>query len=100
MKDAYVTAATTMNPVRVDWRHEEQFNALDPALVRVPTLVIHGDRDPYAAGAAVPEFMSRLGTVDRWWIVLAHADHVAHLERPAAFVQGVVSFLEHAGRAR
>ena len=98
VKDAYIRAATTMDPVRVDWRHEEQFNVLDPALVRVPTLVIHGERDPYAADAAVPEFMSRLGAVDRWWIVLAHADHVAHLERQPAFVQGVVSFMERGGR--
>src|SRR4051812_25785335 len=33
VKDAYVKSATTLDPVRVDWRHEEQFNVLDPAKV-------------------------------------------------------------------
>jgi alpha-beta hydrolase superfamily lysophospholipase len=94
VKEAYVKSATTLDPVRADWRHEEQFNALDPAAVKVPTLVIHGDRDPYAASAGLPVFFSRLGTVDRWWVVLANADHVAHLERQGAFVSALVGFLE------
>ena len=71
---------------------------LYPAVLRVPTLVIHGDRDPYAAGAGLPAFFARLGTSDRWWVVLAGSDHVAHLERQSAFVQALVGFLERAGR--
>ena len=94
VKDAYVKAATASDPVRADWRHEEQFNALDPAAVHIPTLVIHGERDPHANAAGLPVFYSRLGAVDRWWVVLASADHVAHLERQSAFVQAVVSFVE------
>lgn len=100
VKDAYVKAATTSDPVRADWRHEEQFNGLDPAAIHVPTLIIHGDRDPYAKEAGLPVFFSRLGTVDRWWVVLASADHVAHLERQPAFVQALVGFLERDGRPR
>jgi pimeloyl-ACP methyl ester carboxylesterase len=98
VKEAYIKAATTSDPVRVDWRHEEQFNALNPAAVHVPTLVIHGERDPYAAEAALPVFFSRLAAVDRSWVVLASADHVAHLERQGVFVQEVVGFLERGRR--
>ena len=98
VKAAYVRAATRSDPVRVDWRHEEQFNVLDPAKVRTPTLVIHGDRDPYANDAGLPVFFSRLAVADRWWVVLASSDHVAHLERQAAFVQAVTGFLERARR--
>ena len=98
VKEEYVRSAVSRDPVRADWRHEEQFNVLDPAVLRVPTLVIHGDRDPYATGAGLPAFFARLGTSDRWWVVLAGADHVAHLERQTAFVQGMVGFLERAGR--
>ena len=96
VKDAYVKAATSSDPVRADWRREEQFNALDPAKVRTPTLVINGERDPYALGAGLPAFMATLGTVDRWWIVLSHADHAAHLERQTAFVNALVGFLQRA----
>jgi len=99
VKDAYVKAATANDPVRVDWRHEEQFSVLDPIAVQTPTLLINGDRDPIATAASLPTFYSRL-TVDRWWVVLASADHVAHLERQPEFVQAVVSFMERAGPTR
>ena len=98
VKAAYVRSATRSDPVRVDWRHEEQFNALDPAAIKTPTLLIHGDRDPYAMEAGLPVFFSRLATADRWWVVLASSDHVAHLERQAAFVLAVTGFLERARR--
>lgn len=98
VKDAYVKSATTLDTVRVDWRHEEQFNVLDPARLHTPTLVIHGDRDPYAAGAGLPAFFARIAAVDHAWVVLVGADHVAHLERQGAFVQAIVGFLERDGR--
>lgn len=94
VKDAYVRAAVASDPVRVDWRREGQFNALDPAALRTPTLLLNGDRDPYVAEARLPRSFARWAAVDRWWIVLANADHAAHLERTDAFVQAVVSFIE------
>lgn len=100
VKDAYIKAATTNDPVRVDWRREEQFWVLDPSAVRVPTLVINGDRDPIAAAASLGVFFSRLATADRWWVVLANADHVAHLERQPEFVQALVGFMERTGSKR
>ena len=94
VKEAYVTSATTLDPVRVDWRHEEQFNVLDPAKIHVPILVIHGEKDPYAAGAGMPNFFSKLASGDHTWVVLAGTDHVAHLERQDAFVQAIAAFLQ------
>jgi pimeloyl-ACP methyl ester carboxylesterase len=94
VRDAYVRDAIARDSIRVDWRHEEQFAALDPAAVKTPVLVINGERDPYANAAALPTFFSRLIGLDKWWIVLAHADHAAHLERQTAFVNAVVSFME------
>ena len=86
--------------MRVDWRREEQFNALNPSKVKTPTLVINGERDPVAEAAGLPVFFSKLAAVDRAWVVLAHSDHVAHLERQQAFVNALVSFLERAAAAR
>jgi pimeloyl-ACP methyl ester carboxylesterase len=94
VKEAYVQAATTMDSVRVDWRNEQQFEALDPRLLRTPTLLLDGERDPYANAAAHPVFFSRIGTADRWWVVLPGVDHVAHLEGQDAFVNAIVSFIE------
>jgi pimeloyl-ACP methyl ester carboxylesterase len=94
VKEAYIRSAVKNDPVRVDWRHEEQFNALDPARIHTPTLIVHGEGDPIARDAGVPAFFPRLGAVDRSWVVLARSDHVAHLERTAAFVHAVTSFLE------
>ena len=94
VKAAYVKAATTADPVRVDWRREGEFNALDPAELRLPTLLIHGERDPYAKEAALPAFFEKIRATDKWWIVLAGGDHVVHLERQGAFVAALTSFLE------
>lgn len=94
VKEAYVREATRDDPVRVDWRREEQFDALDPAKLHVPTMLINGERDPYARDANLPLFFSRLAGIDRTWVVLAAADHVAHLEKQPSFVSAVVSFLE------
>jgi pimeloyl-ACP methyl ester carboxylesterase len=100
VRDAYVRDAIARDSVRVDWRHEEQFAALDPAAVKTPVLVINGERDPYANAASLPIFFSRLRGIDRWWVVLAHADHAAHLERQPAFVNAVASFMERATTER
>ena len=97
VKAAYVRSAVKSDPVRVDWRHEEEFNALNPLKIHTPTLILNGEADPIAKEAGLPAFFSLLGTVDRAWVVLAGADHVAHLERTAAFVYAVTSFLERPG---
>jgi pimeloyl-ACP methyl ester carboxylesterase len=94
VKEAYVRTATLMDSIRADWRQESQFAAIDPAQVRTPTLLLDGERDPYANASNHPAFFARLATADRWWVVLPGADHVAHLETPAAFVHALVAFIE------
>lgn len=93
VKEAYARAAVAADPVRADWRAEREFAALDPAMLRVPVLLINGERDPYASRADLPGFMAKVGGVDRAWVVLAGADHAAHLERQREFVDAVVGFL-------
>ena len=93
VKEAYVRMATTMDSIRVDWRMETQLAAIDPAKVRVPTLLLSGERDPYANASNHPAFFARLGTADRWLVVLPGADHAAHLETQGAFVNALVAFM-------
>jgi pimeloyl-ACP methyl ester carboxylesterase len=94
VKDAYVREALRNDPVRVDWRREEQYNVLDPARIRVPTLLLNGERDPYSKDAGLPGLFAKLAGVDKAWVVLAATDHVAHLERQAAWISAIVGFLE------
>jgi pimeloyl-ACP methyl ester carboxylesterase len=92
--DAYVEQALQADPIRADWTALEQLGALDPAAVGVPTLVIHGERDPIAPVAAQARLFTRLGHADRAWVILPGCDHAAHLERCAArFVDAVVGFV-------
>ncbi|MFQ5743650.1 MAG: alpha/beta hydrolase [Acidobacteriota bacterium] len=93
--DAYVEAALAADPIGVDWWRTYQFNALDPALVKVPTLLIQGEHDPYAKTDAHARFFARLGTSDRQWVVIPGGDHAALLEDTMpAFVAAMVGFLE------
>ncbi len=92
--EAFVQAAVAADPVRADWRGTDQWNALDPAAVHTPTLVIHGERDPYAPVASQAKLFARLGTPDRAWVVVAGGDHAAHLENNGSrFVHAVVQFV-------
>ena len=94
VKEAYVQMATSTDSIRVDWRMESEFSAIDPRQVRVPTLLLDGERDPYANAAGHPAFFARLGAADRWWVVLPGVDHAAHLETQGAFVNALLGFLD------
>lgn len=87
---AYVAAALTADPVRVDWTGAHQWGALDPAQVRVPTLVLHGERDPLAPVEAQAALFQGLGTPDRAWVVIPGGDHAAFLEAPRPYFLAVV----------
>ena len=81
--------------MRTDWRRLEQYNAIDPAKVSTPTLLIQGELDPLAPTATQAALFSRLGTADREWIVMAGGDHASLIENmQPAFVAAVVNFLE------
>ena len=90
---AFVRAALTADPVLVDWRDENQFNAFRPAQMQVPALLVHGARDPQAPVAIEQKLFTRFGTPDKWWVILPGADHAAHLEKSSVeLVRAIVSF--------
>jgi pimeloyl-ACP methyl ester carboxylesterase len=90
---AYVAASLAADPVRVDWRKTQQFDALDPAKVTIPTLVIYGVHDPIAKQLWQAKLFTRMHVEDRQWVVIPNADHAAHLEQPARFMAALASFL-------
>jgi pimeloyl-ACP methyl ester carboxylesterase len=91
--DAYVTAALAADPVRVDWRDENQF-AFEPAKITTPTLMIYGVNDPFR-NAASATFFEALAARDRAYVVLPDSDHAAHVENSArAWVHAIDGFLQ------
>jgi pimeloyl-ACP methyl ester carboxylesterase len=96
--EAYIAAALSADPVRVDWRNPEQFAELDPARVVTPTLVLHGERDPLTPVDAQARLFTQLGTPDRQWVVLPNCDHAALIENShAAFIAAIVAFVTRQG---
>jgi pimeloyl-ACP methyl ester carboxylesterase len=91
--DAYVAAALAADPVRVDWRQENEF-AFEPAKVIAPTLMIYGVNDPFR-NAASAAFFEALAAQDRAYVVLPDSDHAAHVENSGrAWVHAVDGFLQ------
>ncbi len=64
--------------------------------LRVPTLVVIGDRDQNFVDAA-PAFLERLPAEYTRWIVLEGAGHAANLEAPGEFNAAVAAFAEEIG---
>jgi pimeloyl-ACP methyl ester carboxylesterase len=99
MIDAYVAAALAADPVRVDWHKQSELQALDPAKVVVPTLLMQGERDPLAPADAQARLFTRLGTPDRQWVVLPGGDHAALVEDThVAFIAAIVAFVSRPAR--
>jgi pimeloyl-ACP methyl ester carboxylesterase len=93
--EAYVQAALAADPVRSDWRHESEWNALAPEAVHVPVLLLQAELDPLAKTAAQARLFARLGTADRQWVVIPKGDHAALLEDTAPRLVGAIrAFLD------
>jgi pimeloyl-ACP methyl ester carboxylesterase len=93
--EAYVVASLKADPIRADWKQLDEFLALDAVKVKAPTLVIHGERDPFAPIAAQSRLFVALSNADKQWVVLPGADHAAMLEDThEAFIAAVTGFVE------
>lgn len=93
--ESYVQQGLLADPIRADLRNDYEFNAVDPAKVQVPTLVIRGALDPLGAGETTMKLFSRLGTGDRSLVELPGSDHMAHVEDvQSAWVHAIVTFIE------
>jgi len=93
--DAYVKAALAADPVRVDVRQVDQYNALDGAQVNVPTLVIAGEHDPLATATNQAKLYIGLATGHKQYVTVPGGDHAAFLESPRAyFIHELVSFFK------
>lgn len=93
--DAYVRAALAADPVRVDKRGWDQYNALDGAKLRIPTLVIVGEHDPIAPPDYQAKLYAGIGTGHKQYVTVPGGDHAAFLESPRGyFIHELVAFLQ------
>jgi len=78
--DEYVRAALMADPLRVDFKNLEEWDALNPLKVTSPTLLIQGEFDPLAHTSVHAEAFAKFNTAKKWWVVLENGDHAALLE--------------------
>jgi pimeloyl-ACP methyl ester carboxylesterase len=95
--DAYVAVSLAADPVKTDLRNYDHYNALDPARVSTPTLVIQGELDPIAPTNFQAKLFVRIGTGHKQWVVVPGGDHAAFMEKPRRyFINELVTFLRGA----
>lgn len=93
--DTYVKAALAADPVRSDWRRMEEYNALAPGKLTVPTLLMTGEHDPLAPEASQRKFFDRLTVKDKQWVTIKKGDHAALMEdMQTEFVRVMTTFIE------
>ncbi|MHC5064158.1 MAG: alpha/beta hydrolase [Planctomycetota bacterium] len=92
--DSYVDASLDADPVKADWRQMDQFNALDPSKLAMPTLVIRGQHDPVGTMNRQSKLFKGLANPQSQAIVVAGGGHAVHLESPERFTAALMGFLE------
>jgi alpha-beta hydrolase superfamily lysophospholipase len=93
--DTYVKVSLNADPVRVDWRRESEFLAIDPSSVTLPVLLMQGEFDPIAPTALQAKLFTRLKTADKSWVVISGGDHAAFMETPRPqFIAAFKAFID------
>jgi alpha-beta hydrolase superfamily lysophospholipase len=93
--DTYVKMALAYDPIRVDWRHESEYNSINPSLIATPVLLIQGEFDPLAPTVNQLKLFTRLKTADKSWVVISGGDHAAFMETPRKhFIQSFTAFID------
>lgn len=79
--DTFVSAALTADPVRVDFKNLHEWAELAPELIRMPTLLVHGELDPLAKPEMQAAVFSHIDHGNKWWVVLPNGAHASLLEK-------------------
>ena len=92
---AFVEQALKADPVLADLKGDSEYNAMKPARLTVPTLVLYGDNDPGVPHDDAGKFFARIAAGDKQMVVLPEGDHAAQIEDTHdAWIAAVVNFLE------
>ncbi|MEB8346536.1 alpha/beta fold hydrolase [Flavobacteriaceae bacterium KMM 6898] len=92
--DTYVKMSLEHDPIRVDWRYENEYNHINPSLIDTPVLLLQGEFDPIAPTERQAKLFTRLKTADKSWIVISGGDHAAFMETPRKlFINSFTQFI-------
>ena len=92
---AFVEQALKTDPVLVDVKQDDEFNAFVPAEMATPTLLMMGSNDPGVALEDAGKMFAKLASKDKQMVVLPGADHAAHLEDTHdAWVAAIINFIK------
>jgi alpha-beta hydrolase superfamily lysophospholipase len=93
--ETYVKMALEHDPVRADWRNENEYNNIDPSLITTPVLILQGEFDPIGPTEKQAKLFTRLKTADKSWVVISGGDHAAFMEAPREyFIHSFASFVD------
>ena len=92
--DAFVEQAMRADPILVDVKKDDEFNAFEPDKLRTPTLVMFGSGDPGVLIEDAGKMFAALGPGDKQMVILPGADHAAQLEDTHdAWIAAIVNFI-------
>jgi pimeloyl-ACP methyl ester carboxylesterase len=92
---AFAEQALASDPFMANLRNDAELNAIAPARITMPVLLIFGERDPGVNRVEADKLISRIASRDKRLLVLPGADHAAHLEDThAAWIDAVVDRLK------
>ncbi|MEO6348205.1 MAG: alpha/beta hydrolase [Aquaticitalea sp.] len=93
--ETYVKAALESDPIRVDWKDENEYNDIDPSLITVPVLILQGELDPISPTTNQAKLFTRLKSSDKSWVVISGGDHAAFMETPRKnFIHSFTAFID------
>ncbi len=93
--NTYVKMALKSDPIRVDWKNENEYNDIDPSLIIAPVLILQGELDPVSPTTNQAKLFTRLKSSDKSWIVISGGDHAAFMEAPRKhFIHSFTTFID------
>lgn len=98
--NAFVASALTHDPVRMDWRGLQEWQALDGSRVEVPVLLLQAAKDPLALPSVHAELFTALQIGDKSWTVIPGGDHAAFMETPRTYFLSLIESFVFRGERR
>jgi alpha-beta hydrolase superfamily lysophospholipase len=93
--ETYVKMALESDPIRVDWKNENEYNDIDPSLITAPVLILQGEFDPVSPTTNQAKLFTRLKSSDKSWVVISGGDHAAFMEAPRKhFIHSFTAFID------
>ena len=93
--ETYVKMALESDPIRVDWKNDNEYNDINPSLIKTPVLILQGEFDPVAQTTYQAKLFTRLKSSDKSWVVISGGDHAAFMEAPRKnFIHSFTAFID------